>query len=329
MKPYEELTRRGRLRRLRELVLKALEQYDLPVKRVRFLTTDTNTMFQIQDEDGEKYVLRIYSDEETTLRENQAEMFWLDAIKRDTSLRVTEPIARRDGEYISIVSVPGVPGERRCALFKWVPGQTLESDLSAENYYKLGRVMGRLHEHAETLKPLPERIQPKKWDKVFYYPDEPVVYRTREYGHLFPPERIALLEAVIERAEALFDRLYADLEGQILIHGDLHYWNVHVYRGELYIIDFEDVMLGYPVQDVAVTLSYGRQREGYGEWRQAYQEGYESLRDWPADSEREIETLIAARSVMFINYVARIDSAPQQYIEDRCGGLQRFLEVYG
>ena len=95
------------------MALTALEQYDLQVKWIRFLTIATNTMFQLQTEDGKKYVLRIYSEEETTLRENQAEMFWLDALKRDIDLRVTEPVARRDGKYITIVSVPDVQGSAR------------------------------------------------------------------------------------------------------------------------------------------------------------------------------------------------------------------------
>ncbi len=329
MKAYDKLTRPGRLRRLRQIVLKALEQYDLCVKWVKFLTIETNTMFQIRSEDGERFVLRIYSDEETTVRENQAEMYWLAALKRDTDLKVTEPIARRDGEYITIVSVPGVPDERRCVLFKWIPGRTLENYLNSENYYKYGQTLAKLHNHATTLNPLPQNIRPKKWDKVFYYPDEPVIYNTPEYSHLFPSERIELLEKVIAQANDLFERLFADQNSQILIHGDLHYWNIHFYRGELYVIDFEDINLGYPVQDVAVTLSYGRQSDGYNEWKDAFKQGYSSVRTWPFESERTIETLMAARSVMFINYVARIDPSPEEYLDERCEQLVQFLKTYG
>jgi len=329
MKPFDELTRLGKIRRLRQVVLKALEHYDLRVEWVKFFTIETNTMFQIRTLDGKKFVLRIYSDEETTLRENQAEMFWLDAIKRDTDLNITEPVARRDGEYISIVSVPGVPEKRRCVLFKWIPGQTLENHLSSENYYKFGQTLAKLHNHASTLRPLPPSIQPKKWDKVFYYPDEPVVYNKPAYSHLFPPERIEIIERVIDLADAVFARLFSDKDGQILIHGDLHFWNVHLYRGELYVIDFEDINLGYPVQDVAVTLSYGREREGYAEWKDAFEDGYRSIRAWPLDGERTIAILMAARSVMFINYVARIDPSPGAYIEQRSEGLLKFLKMYG
>lgn len=329
MKSYDELTKQGKIRRLRHVVFKALEQYEFCVEKVKFLTIDTNTMFQIWVENGEKYVLRIYSEEETTLKENRAEMFWLDELKGDTALNVVEPVARRDREYISIVNVPGVPKDRRCVLFKWVPGRPLENYLSEENYYKFGQTSAKLHNNANSLKPLPSYIQPKKWDKVFYYPDEPVVYNTPEYGYLFPTERIEVIDKVIERANDVFARLFADKDRKILIHGDLHFWNVHLHKGELIVIDFEDVNLGYPVQDIAITLLYGQERDGYPEWKTAFREGYSSVRAWPTEGERTIETLMAARIVMFINYVARIDPSPLEYIERRTKNLERYLKTFG
>ena len=243
MKPYLVLTRLGRIRRLRKVVVHALKEYDLQVDSIRFLTIETNTMFEVGTVDGRKYVMRIYSDEETTLRENQAEMFWLDALIRDTDLKVTEPVKRRDGKYISIVSVPGVPPERRCVLFKWIPGKPLEDSLTSEYYLKYGQILAKLHNHASYLNPLPSNINPKRWDRVFFYPDEPVVYNTPEYCHLFPKERIEILNQVITRADDLFNRLFSDQDNLILIHGDLHYWNIHYHKGELYVIDFEDINL--------------------------------------------------------------------------------------
>ncbi len=329
MKPFHELTNRGKLRRLRTLVTDVLPAYDLEVKKVRFFTKETNTMFQVATEAGERYVMRIYSDEETTLRENDAEMFWLDAIIRDTDIKVCEPVRRRDGGYISVACVDGVPEERRCVLFKWVPGRPLAENLTPYGYYQLGQTLAKLHDHAQRLNPLPASIQPKQWDKVFYYPDEPVIYNTAPYRQYFPPERIALLDEVILRADSLFQQLYADSDGKMLIHGDLHFWNVHVYRGELYMIDFEDVMLGYPIQDVAVTLSYGRDRPDYDDLRTAFREGYSSLRIWPGKGDSEIELLFAARTAMFINYVARVDPKPQSFIETRCERLKDYLRDFG
>ena len=329
VKPYNDLTKRGQLRRLRQLAIQALKPYELQVKWVKFLTIETNTMFKVLSEEDERYVLRIYSDGESTLSENQTEMFWLDALKRDTDPRISEPVPRQDGEYITIVQVPGVPGEKRCVLFKWVPGRPLEQYLNPGNYFKLGETMAMLHNHAETLKPLPPFVQPKKWDKVFYYPDEPVIYNTDAYKYLFPSDRINLLDEVIAHANDEFERLYSDQERLVLIHGDLHYWNVHVFKGELYIIDFEDVMFAHPVQDIAITLYYGRQRDDYKELRTAFIQGYTSIRKWPVENDRQIETLMAARSVNFINYVPRIEPSPQEYIKERCEELRQYLDKYG
>jgi Ser/Thr protein kinase RdoA (MazF antagonist) len=329
MKPYDQLTRLGKLRRLHHLAAIVLKEYDLNVKWIKFMVIETNTMFKVQTIEGENYVLRIYSDGETTLAENQTEIFWLQALMRDTDMRVSEPVPRLDGEFISIVSLPEIPGERRCVLFRWIPGRELENYLNPANYFKLGVVMARLHDHAETLNPLPPSIQPKKWDKAFYYPDEPVVYNTAAYQHLFSPGCVAVIDEVISIADEEFARLYSDPEGQIIIHGDLHYWNVHIYQGELYIMDFEDVMLGYPVQDVAVTLVYGWDRDDYPQLYAAFKNGYESKRAWPVERDGQLEILMAARRVNFINYVARIDPTPEDYIIERCNDLKVYLESYG
>jgi len=322
---YEHLTRLGKIRRLRNVVYKALENYDIDVVKVKFLTIATNTMFVVWAKTGEKFVLRIYSDEETTLKENQAEIFWLTALLRDTELKVSEPVARRDGEFISIVNVQDVPPERRCVLFKWVPGSTLEENLSPENYQLLGQSLAKLHLHAESLNPLPRGINPKRWDKVFYYPDEPVVYNKPEYSHLFSIEDIKTIDLAIREAERVFREMFSDRDGLILIHGDLHFWNVHCHRGELHLIDFEDVNLGYPVQDIAVTLSYGRQRDDYGELKESFERGYTLIREWPENNQQVIKTLMIARLIMFINYVARIDEQPGEYIDSRMKEVRKYL----
>jgi len=328
MKPYHHLTRLGKLRRMRKLAVKVIADYDLPVEWIKFLADDTNISFKVRTLDGNNYVLRIYSDEETTLKENLAEVFWLEALKRDTDLRITEPVLRVDGSAVTIANQPGIPGDKRCILFTWVPGQALEGNLNAKNYFKLGVTMAKLHNHAESLRPLPEFIQPKKWDKVFYYPDEPVVYDDPHYRHLFNEKQVKIIDRAISIANREFAGLYADAGSQILIHGDLHYWNVNLYRGELYIMDFEDVMLGYPVQDIAITLYYGRHREDYPGLREAFQAGYTSLRKWPVARQAQIKTLQAARSINFVNYVARIEDSPQDYINARCKELEEFISLY-
>ena len=314
---------------MRSLAVKSLADYDLSVQWIKFLADDTNISFKVHTIAGDNYVLRIYSDEETTLAENQAEVFWLQALSRDTDLKFAEPVPRADGRMITLASQEGIPGEKRCVLFTWVPGRALEKSLSPENYFKLGATQAKLHDHAESLRPLPGTIRPKKWDQAFYYPNEPVVYNMPAYSHLFSDLQVKIIDQAISIADREFSRLYADQGRQILIHGDLHYWNVNLYRSELYIMDFEDVMLGYPVQDVAITLYYGRHRADFPKLQAAFQQGYTSLRNWPVERQGQIEILQAARSINFVNYVARIYESPHEYIHDRCAELEEFVEKFG
>ena len=58
-----------------------------------------------------------------------------------------------------------------------------------------------------------------------------------------------------------------------IIHGDLHQWNVRNARGVLSPIDFEDLMLGWPMQDIATTLYYF-DAENISALRDAFQTGY-------------------------------------------------------
>jgi len=326
MKPYDQLTFRGQILRLRQLCIKALEGYPIKVARVRYLTTESTTMFRVDAHDGQKYVIRLYSELDSSLAENQTEMFWLSALARDTDLHVTQPVARTDGEYLTFVNVAGVPGKRRCALYKWVPGVQLAKRVSPQAYRQLGVIMAKLHNQAESLT-LPEHIRPKRWDKVFYYPDEQVVYNTPEYSHLFTPEQIDIMDRAIVYVNPFLANLYREMGRPFIIHADLHFWNVHINRGQLYVIDFEDLVLGYPVQDIAICLYYLRNYEDYTVLANAFQNGYATERTWPPFSQSNLQTLWMGRMVNFANYAAQVDEpeGAREFIKARCEELGRLL----
>jgi Ser/Thr protein kinase RdoA (MazF antagonist) len=328
VKSYDQLTERGQILRLRGLVEQVMQEYDLPVKRIAFLTRMTNFLFRIETAAGEKYVLRIYSDDDSTIVENRTEVFWLNAIQRDTDLRVVQPVRRRDGEYISLAGMPGVPAERRCVLFHWVPGRPLEDQATPAYYDQFGEMMARLHDHSEKLF-LPPEIHPKRWDRVFYYPGESGLYREPEYRHLFSPERIALMDEAVSRCNLLLAGLYATGRPPMLIHGDLHFGNIHVVHGKLHFLDFEDICLGYPIQDVAVSLYYGRSRPDYPALAAAFREGYARVRPWPVDSPQQLAGLMTARNANFINYVPTILPEPQEMLDGMFERMQQSLALMG
>ena len=110
MKPFAELTYRGRALRLRRMALAALEHYDLAVRRVRLVTNEMNGIFRVDTMDGQKYILRVTDPSGChDLEEIRSEMMWLAALRRDTDLGVPEPLTTRDGALVTTVEVPGVP----------------------------------------------------------------------------------------------------------------------------------------------------------------------------------------------------------------------------
>ncbi|MEM7125760.1 MAG: phosphotransferase [Chloroflexota bacterium] len=332
MKAWSELSAQGRTRRLRNLAIQALTQYDLPVNKVRLIEVATNTLFRVDCTDGKKYALRVCTPGEHSFHDAQVEMRWLEVLNEKTTLPVPKAVANRDGKLITYCQIDSVPEERRCVLFEWIPGKAIAERLSPEIYHKLGILMAQMHRFAagyfdsgaSALDSWPEDMRPMRWDKVFYYPEEPIVLYEDTYQKYFTKERLTLIEAAQADVEPYLASLYQKPSEAMIIHGDLHFWNVHVWRGQLFPLDFEDLMWGYPIQDVAITLWYGQEREDYGDLRAAFQAGYSDIRPWPGMGE-EIDGLILARTLMFINYAAHVLTEPEEYIERQCEKLKQWL----
>jgi Ser/Thr protein kinase RdoA (MazF antagonist) len=308
VKDFYELTVRGRARRLRQAALAALENYDLDVKRVRLVTNEENGIFRIDTTGGEKVILRVCLASECaiSLAEIRSEMAWLHALGRDTDLLVPTPLAARDGGFVTTVTAPGVPEPRHCVIFSWVPGRDIGEQLSAENLERWGAFAAQLHDHGAAFQPPPGFSIPR-YDKVFPF-DEPVVLFDEEG---WPPARREVFEAAVRRVQGAIDRLKASGEPMRVLHGDLHAWNVKVYRGRIGAFDFEDLMWGWPVQDIATTFYYFHGEARFDEMLDAFRRGYTSRRAWPVQAPGELETFIAGRAVVLANDLLVDISGPE------------------
>jgi Ser/Thr protein kinase RdoA (MazF antagonist) len=230
-------------------------------------------------------------------------MMWLEALSRDTDLGVPEPLGNCDGAPVTTVEVAGVPQARHCVAFGWMPGPDLADRLTLENVRKLGELSAQLHVHAETFRP-PPGFSIKTADKVFPFGDDVVLF-DEAHGNLVTPARHELFQRARKRVEDALGELYADRQGLRVLHYDLHHWNVKVFRGKLYALDFEDLMWRYPVQDIAITFYYWQDHPQFGELREAFRHGYTSHSDWPEQSPGQINTFIAGRGLDLANFVLR------------------------
>lgn len=300
---YHELTELGRARRLRTLVAAALDEYDLAPSRIRLITNETNGVFRVDTPTG-RYVVRVGLSGEVGHSPAQVttEVAWLDAIARDTDISVPRVIRTRNGAPFVTLGTPSVTGDRNVVLFSWLPGRLLGDDPPIAGVFALGATMARLHDHGAGFV-VPDPAALITYDSVLPFEETDHLLRAGE--ELMPRRRTEMFEAARRRVST--DIASRDRAGLQLLHGDLHPWNVKWSRGRMSTFDFEDLMLGWRVQDVATTLYYFHGDQKQEALFDAFEAGYRSVEEWPAPDPGEIETFLMGRALVLANYVLASD----------------------
>jgi len=280
------------------LAFRALSRYDLDVAAIRPLANHFNTIFRVDTADCNRPSHR-------TLADIRSELAWLDALRRETDLIVTEPIPARDGEFVTTVEVPAVPEPRHCALFRWIDGHSQIRRPTLQTVLALGATLARLHDHADRFTP-PPGFTDRKLDRVWPF-GRPPALDYDEPDELFTPERRVVLREVATRVESTLAEFYADPSGLRFLHADLHLGNVKLTRAGLAVLDFDDSLWCYPVQDAGISLFYLQYYPNEPDLRAAFTHGYTSVRPWPETSTAQVETFSAARQLELISAMAHAD----------------------
>lgn len=296
MRPFDSLTLRGRARRLRRLALAALPSWDLDVQRMTLLDNSWNGVFRVDATQG-RSVLRVgIPDLGQTVATVRSEALFMAALARESDLRVPAPRRTRDGSLTVCAGAPGVPQERICVVFGWVPGKDLADEITPANWFKHGALHARMHDFAASWTP-PAGFEIGDFTRTFHFPGERSLWDAELFGH----ERLLreALAATDERIAAIRRR-----EPVIVTHGDLHHWNVKLHRGVLAPIDFEDAMWATRLQDVSTSLYYVSRRADYLELAAAFRAGYESVAPWVERVPGEVDRLLVARGLALVDIVA-------------------------
>jgi Ser/Thr protein kinase RdoA (MazF antagonist) len=159
--------------------------------------------------------------------------------------------------------------------------------------------MATLHEESLAFTPSASFTAPV-YDRVYPY-DVPFTVFTDAGDEILPPGRRALFEEAHQVTEQAIARLVRT-EPPRVIHGDLHGWNVKQHRGTVSVFDFEDMVWGWPVQDIGVALYYLWSRDDFDRRCDEFREGYETVAPWP-DRGGEVAAFIAGRTLVVANDV--------------------------
>ena len=180
------------------------------------------------------------------------------------------------------------------AAFPKVRGRTLD-ELAAEGRRRIGRTIGRMHA-VGAAHPAPHRPRLS----VERYIHEPLEVLLQ--GH-FMPENMGprYRDVALRIADAVAEPLAA--AGAQRIHGDLHWGNIIWAADGPILVDFDDCLMGPPVQDLWL-LARGHDEEAR-QAREDLLEGYELFREFDRSTLALAEPLRALRIVYMSGWIAR------------------------
>jgi Ser/Thr protein kinase RdoA (MazF antagonist) len=308
VRPFDQLTYRGQVRRLRRLAQAALAGYGLDDARLKLIGYGENTTFRVvtpgaapapgDPYTGNCYLLRVHRPGYQTAASIASELAWLAALRQD-GLVVPEPVPATNGQLLTEASAPGVPEPRCCSLFRWMRGRKT-GQVRLQHFAALGRLMAHLHAHAAQW-PLPPGFSRRRWDwEGLFGDDAGFNLPAAEVWALLPESNAGRFRAVADQARQVLDELGQGPDACGLLHADLSLGaegNVLFAGGEARPIDFDDCGFGYWVYDLAVPLAHWRLEESWPRIRDALLDGYSQVRPFPAGQLVHLDLFMVARHV--------------------------------
>jgi Ser/Thr protein kinase RdoA (MazF antagonist) len=245
-----------------------------------------NRVYEVELEDERRLVVKFYRpgrwSRETILDEHR---FLEDLVAAE--LPVVGPADLGTGQTLNETN--GI----HYAAFPKVRGRTLD-ELDAEKRRRMGRTIGRMHAIGAA-RTAPHR---RKLDVQFYI-HEPldVLLKGR-----FIPENLAprYRDVALRIADAVAKPLAAARVQRI--HGDLHWGNI-LWTPDPLLVDFDDCMMGPPVQDLWLLAS--GDTEEARKAREDLIEGYELFREFDRSTLALAEPLRAMRIIHMSGWIAK------------------------
>jgi Ser/Thr protein kinase RdoA (MazF antagonist) len=312
VRPFDQLTDRGRLARLCRLGADALAAWGekSPAAPMTVVGQSFNTVFRV-DERGtggdQTRALRVSPAFRIhTAGTEEAEARWVEDLHRD-GVETPRLFRTIDGAAAAQVERPDVPGVRTCTLMEWANGTPLVGAMTADRAANMGRLAATLHAHTAGRQPT-ATTDVLVADRVLYWQLDDRVSTLSGFGSLFVD--------ALDRASRSVHALWNDPSGQRqLVHGDFTPSNVLVDGERITPIDFQDLVWAMDVQDLAITRSSYLRLERTDELWSNFRAGYEHVRPWPQLDSALWDALVAARRLHVLNLALTVRNAElEEYV---------------
>ncbi|NQY73464.1 MAG: serine/threonine protein kinase [Candidatus Margulisbacteria bacterium] len=209
-------------------------------------------------------------------------------------LPVIPPRKYQDRTLFTFDSIP-------FAIFPKKGGRSID-ELNQELWKEVGRLLGRIHNVGNTI---------SKTERIIWKPSiatETHLNVLKDCRHI-PEDYKPIFEKTVSTFIQKADPLFSSID-TFLIHGDCHFGNIIHRPGEsLYLVDFDDCVIGPPVQDMWMLLPDAE--ENCKKELSWFKEGYTTFRPFPESSLNLIPALRIMRQIHFAQWCAIQSNDPQ------------------
>ncbi|MCK9296550.1 MAG: serine/threonine protein kinase [Desulfobulbaceae bacterium] len=250
----------------------------------RPLNSYINRVYELQGEDDTGLIVKFYRPGRWSPTALQDEHDFLLELHGE-EIPVVPPLILPDGQTL------GRYENMYFAVFPKKGGRSYD-EYNEEQWLELGRLLGRTHV-------VGARHRPK--ERIIMAPDRSTSAQlaTILAGDFMPPDLAGRFQDISTEIIEEIKPLFAGID-MIRIHGDCHFANLIYRPGEsFYIVDFDDMAIGPPVQDFWMLLP-GYMQESLAEI-EIFLEGYETFRHF---DRRTIALIEPLRAMRYIHYIA-------------------------
>ncbi len=250
----------------------------------RPLNSYINRVYELATEEGEGVIIKFYRPSRWTRKAIEEEHLYLqDLYQKD--IPVISPMEMANGSTL------GEYNNISFALFPKCGGRSVD-EFTEEQWLELGRLLGRTHLVGSM----------RKASARIYLAPEKSTHAHIQFileNDLLPVELQESFRQITGDILELITNRFQNIE-YIRIHGDCHFSNI-IYRPDesFYLIDFDDMAMGPPVQDIWMLLP-GYVNDAMAEI-ELLLEGYETFHEFDRRTLQLVEPL---RAMRYLHYMA-------------------------
>ena len=296
---------------LDELANDSLALWDLPPgSRARLINVSENHTYLVTAPDGARSVLRVHRENYHSRRAIECELAWSQALGEETDLLTPGVHPGRDGQPIQQARHPALENPRYMVLFEFVEGTAPSPDEDLVGPFReLGQISAQTHLHSMRWR-RPEPFERLVWDLDTIFGPQATWGDWRAAPNVTPQIR-ALLERTEQAVRARLQAFGRGPERFGLIHADMRLANLLIDGGATRLIDFDDCGLGWHLYDFATGISFMEDHPQVGALKEAWTEGYQSVRPLSQAEIDEIDSFVMLRRMALLAWIGSHMEAPE------------------